>query len=145
MLEARGDLWDFHEDGYTICITTNGFVKKNGEAVMGRGCAREATYRYDDIAELLGNWIDMRGNKICWFSDKRIISFPVKHHWKEEADIELIKASSRDLMDLLDQNPDTKTPIYLPRPGCGNGRLKWSDVKPVLAEVLDDRVIVVTW
>jgi len=37
MKELRGNL--FHTPCDVICITTNGFVKRNGEAVMGRGCA----------------------------------------------------------------------------------------------------------
>ncbi len=33
--------------------------------------------------------------------------------------------------------------VYLVRPGCGNGQLKWEDVKPLIAPILDDRFIVV--
>ncbi len=43
MKEDFGDLWDF--DGI-IAITTNGFVKKDGSCVMGRGCAKEAALRF---------------------------------------------------------------------------------------------------
>ena len=32
--------------------------------------------------------------------------------------------------------------IYLPKVGCGNGGLKWEDVKPHL-KFLDDRFIVI--
>ena len=39
MKEIRGDL--FTQEADTICITTNGFVKANGECVMGRGCAKQ--------------------------------------------------------------------------------------------------------
>lgn len=38
--EVVGNMWAIPADAY--CITTNGFVKKNGEAVMGAGCAKEA-------------------------------------------------------------------------------------------------------
>jgi len=33
------DMWTLYEkhEWATFCITTNGFVKRNGEAVMGRG------------------------------------------------------------------------------------------------------------
>jgi len=33
--------------------------------------------------------------------------------------------------------------VYLVRPGCGNGRLDWRDVKKVLLARLDDRFVVV--
>ena len=33
--------------------------------------------------------------------------------------------------------------VYMARPGCGNGQLKWEDVKPLIAPILDDRFIVV--
>ena len=45
-----------------ICITTNGFVKKDGCAVMGRGCAQEAKNRYPNINKLLGIHINTKGN-----------------------------------------------------------------------------------
>lgn len=37
MKEAVGNLWDFHEQGKWIVITTNGSVNMAGYAVMGRG------------------------------------------------------------------------------------------------------------
>ena len=43
MKEVFGDLWEF--DGI-IAITTNGFVKRDGTCVMGRGCARQAAVRF---------------------------------------------------------------------------------------------------
>jgi hypothetical protein len=40
--ELFGNLWEF--DGI-IVITTNGFVKRDGTCVMGRGCAKQATIK----------------------------------------------------------------------------------------------------
>ena len=39
MKEVKGDIWNFYNKGYWIVIPTNGTVKRNGEAVMGRGVA----------------------------------------------------------------------------------------------------------
>jgi len=35
--------------------------------------------------------------------------------------------------------------VVLPRPGCGNGQLDWSDVHPVIAPILPDSVHVITY
>lgn len=44
MRDIKGNIWTLYDSDPTcyICITTNGFVKSNGEAVMGRGTALQA-------------------------------------------------------------------------------------------------------
>lgn len=142
MLEAKGNLWDYPADA--IIITTNGFVKKNGEAVMGRGCAREAALRYPLLPGMLGNSIKTSGNKVFhfWISE-HILTMPVKYNWYEKADIELIKESAYQLIDHVDGWQFSK--VVMPQPGCGNGQLNWNDVKPILDEILDDRFIAITY
>jgi hypothetical protein len=131
------------------CITTNGFVKANLHCVMGRGCALEYA-KMNPLAPLaLGRLIIQHGNNVHVLQrNPYVVSFPVKHKWFEEADIELIKRSCGQLVDLVTEitakGRDVAT-IVLPRPGCGNGRLKWADVKPVLASRLDDRFHVITF
>lgn len=45
---------------------------------------------------------------------------------------------------LCDRSPTRRpSPIYLVRPGCGNGRLRWQDVRHALSEILDDRFVIV--
>jgi hypothetical protein len=146
MINIQGELWNGIGKVDVICITTNGFVKANGECVMGRGCAKEATLRYPDIQIILGDQIKAKGNHcfyLCEEHGTKIYSFPVKHNWWEEADIDLIRRSANEIVKIADQM-DWKT-VLIPRPGCGNGRLKYSDVEPVLAEILDDRFFVVTY
>jgi hypothetical protein len=62
MKEIFGDLWEVHSDA--LIITTNGFVKNNGRAVMGRGCAREARDKYKDLDLILGEKIKKGGNHV---------------------------------------------------------------------------------
>lgn len=148
MREARGDIFKLLETGNfdAFCITTNGTIKSNGECVMGRGIALTCKRMFPDIPMILGNLIRIRGNhvhKLGTYKSSVIFSFPVKHNWWEVADIELIKRSCVELTHELDRL-NLKS-VLLPRPGCGNGKLNWNDVEPVIAKLLDDRVIVVTF
>jgi len=156
MKEAKGNIWYMRGDA--ICITTNGFIKKNGELVMGRGIAKEAKDQFPSIAKTLGHKVSQHGNHVHilfeaighynghdgteWYQD--IVSFPVKHNWWEVADMELIRRSSRELMKWADELPHWEN-VLLPRPGCGNGKLNWIDVKREIENILDDRVTVVTF
>lgn len=71
-----------------------------------------------------------------------IVSFPVKWRWDEKADLELIRVSAALLRDLVARRGWRK--VLLGRPGCSNGRLNWDDVRPVIAPLLPDQVVVVT-
>lgn len=164
MKTATLDIW--LEPADAICITTNGHVKKNGQAVMGRGTALGAAQRYYGIQALLGTKISKKGNRVHRLTRKNaqlpylklarkngplltptpwhIVSFPVKHDWKDDADLKLIKSSCSQLKKLIDKMGWEK--VLLPRPGCGNGNLSWKKVKSVVKDVLgyDDRIVVVT-
>lgn len=173
MLEAYGNIWDLFKDYDAVVITTNGFVKTNGEAVMGRGIALEAKEHFDNLPERLGLAIREEGNRVFIFphyynrvSTKlssvyrgfdfqnmgRVITFPVKPimgangkpGWSVKAEIGLIETSCKQLIELLDKTPWISK-VIMPRPGCGNGGLKWEDVKPVIEPLLDDRFTVVTF
>ena len=143
MKEIFGDLFEQKADA--ICITTNGNVKKNGEAVMGRGCALEANRRWN-CAKNLGKSIKKYGNVvnfILYVVPYEVLSFPVKHNWWEKADLKLIKESAVELVKRTRLFNWKK--VVLPRPGCGAGGLDWeTEVKPVLKPILDDRFYVIT-
>lgn len=142
-----GDLFNVAKEGDTICITTNGFVKENGECVMGRGIAliisRVKLQNCRTVCKYLGSLIKTYGNR-CFnlgiWNGITLASFVVKHNWWENADIELIKTSCKQIMEMADKWKWSN--IYLPQPGCGNGKLNWEDVKPVIEPLLDDRFII---
>lgn len=134
------NIWD-QVDGWR-CIPTNGFVKNDGKAVMGAGVAKQAVQRFEDVERMLARCIKENGNRVSILSAKKgLISFPTKNNWWENSDIDLIERSAYQLHDFSKM---TILPIYLPRPGCANGGLKWEDVKPVIEPILGDRIIVVT-
>jgi hypothetical protein len=72
------------------------------------------------------------------FKDYDLLTFPVKHAWYLKADLELIEKSAKQLLYIVDR------PIYLPMVGCGNGKLSWHDVYPILDKYFDDTFTVVT-
>jgi hypothetical protein len=142
----KGDIWDLQADRF-IGITTNGFVKENGEAVMGRGIAWQAKLRYPTLPARLGRMINKAGNRVMLFNRERIFSFPVKDNWWDPADLGLIERSARDLRHLIDTDrlPKGEIELLLVRPGCGNGKLKWKDVESVIDPHLDGLVTIVEW
>ena len=145
MIEVKGDIWKFWERGFFIVIPTNGYVKMNGEAVMGRGLAFDASIKFKSLAFELGALLKKYGNDVFIHPTYRIFTFPVKHNWDEKADIELIKFSCVGLQSLVNLRvKPISLPVYIPRVGCGNGMLEWKDVKPILESYLDERFVVVS-
>ncbi len=134
IIEVRGNLIDYWHGGNIIGVTTNGFVKRNGCAVMGAGIAKTVRDTIHGIDAELGLRLSQAGNTPIFFRGFRFFTFPVKHNWWEQADIDLIRESAK----IIEKNhPGPR--IDFPRPGCGNGRLDWNDVKPVLEEVFVSR------
>lgn len=146
MKEVVGDIWEFHRQGNWIVIPTNGTVKSNGDAVMGKGIALEAKRRFPDIPRMLGFQLRTMSNPPEPTDvGHNIFTFPTKYDWRQKSSPELIEKSCRLLVKLISVHPWLyKPPIYLPRVGCDNGRLNWKDVKPILEKYLDDRFIVVS-
>jgi hypothetical protein len=155
MKEARGNLWTFPAD--IRCITTNGDVNSLGDAIMGRGCAREARDRYPGLAKRFAAKLQANGNvtqHLGWLrsvagNKVSLMAFPVKHHWHEPADLALIATSTQQLVALVTEYERLfafSPRVVLPRPGCGNGGRAWErEVRPILEPLLDDRFTVITF
>jgi hypothetical protein len=125
MNEVFGDLWKF--DGI-IAITTNGFVRTDRTYVMGRGCARQAAVRFPELPRKLASRLSAEGNHVFYFSEYRLIHLPGKAQLVggggSRSHPEIRKRTAQNHRGKKDQG--SRLP---PRPGCGNGRLKWEDVK----------------
>jgi hypothetical protein len=143
-----GSFWDI---GATFrCITTNGVVRKNGKAVMGKGIALEAVVRCKlmhpsiDVEALLGYKLSKHGNHVYMLEGTGLISFPTKYSWRDDSSISLIEQSCKELIVLVQPLLAEDSIVVLPAPGCGNGHLDWRQVKCVIEQILvDDRYIVV--
>lgn len=133
--EVFVDFWELYENrkhGSVFIIPTNGSVNAKGKAVMGRGLAYDASQRYDTLATQLGDWIKEAGNKCCYFPRECFITFPVKEQWFDTASLYLIGRSCRETNELFERHCETIQKIFIPHVGCGNGRLQWRLVRPIL-------------
>lgn len=145
--EIKGDAFALLKtDRYdAVCVTTNGILRKNGWAVMGAGVAKACVENYPNAAAVLGTKISMHGNiaQVIHDTDEGpIISFPTKYHWKDASDLDLIKRSCRQLMDII-VDWDLER-VLLPQPGCTNGGLNWNDVRAAITPILDERVVIIS-
>jgi hypothetical protein len=60
MLEEFGDFWTVQGDAR--CVTTNGTLRANGNAIMRKGMALQAKQRYPKLEYTLGKLIQKYGN-----------------------------------------------------------------------------------
>lgn len=139
------DLPITHDGSEAVCVTTNGMVKKDGHAVMGKGIAKEADDRYA-CSKQLGILLQQNGNHAYPLTMVAegfyLLSFPTKYDWRDNSDINLIAQSAKEIVRLCSMLGIKR--CYLPKPGCANGRLNWENqVYPVIANILDDRFTVV--
>lgn len=138
------DLW---KEGKTVCVTTNGYVRKDGKGVMGRGNAKAMTEVIPDLSYRLGLHIRTRGN-IVGFIYQRVIAFPVKpmvtsnkedvldrvrYIYKDanvipgfhcKASLVIMLNSALQLTNLIEKQNINK--VYLPVPGIGYGEIDTS-------------------
>ena len=151
MQELKGNynIFDLPQNREAMCVTTNGIVKTNGEAVMGAGIAKDANQLFH-LSNLLGKYLKQYGNRAFNLGRFQrpngaiftVFSFPTKHDWKEDSDITLICKSAEQLMQMCDKFGITK--CYLTPPGCGCGNLNYeTTVKPWISQILDDRFVVI--
>lgn len=132
-----------------VAVLTNGCIRKNGNAVCGKGQALEAQQLFN-IEPKLGQYLRQYGNRpfnLGIYKNPKnkfmtLVSFPTKNHWRNKSSIELIVDSCYCLLDIADNFNLTK--IYCPPPGCGLGGLSYlHEVKPQIQSILDDRFIII--
>jgi hypothetical protein len=146
MTEVTANLWDYNHPrkADALVITTNGSIRQDGLAVMGRGVANQAIGVVPGIQKALGGFLRKYGNRVGVIAgfppQPYIVCLPVKPTWDVRADLDLIRLGLRELDALATASHWTQ--VVLPRPGCGNGQLQWEAVKPLLA-TLDHRFLVV--
>jgi hypothetical protein len=141
LIELTEDIWTHAREDTFIVVPTNGFVKSNGDAVMGRGLAYQASKKFPTLQHELGSMLKEHGNYVYTFPTYGIVTFPVKDVWWNKATLELIDKSCQELSHIIEFSSKR---FFIPRVGCGNGQLSWNDVKPILwkwFETYSDKVI----
>lgn len=134
MIERKGDMFaEYLSPEVIYVITTNGYVKNDGSAVMGRGTALVAAQINKSLPKVLGDLLLSHGNR-PFLLPGNFVSLPVKHKWDEKADLGLIDMSLQHLYSLLVHYWTPERKVYLPRPGCGNGQLSWDTVQPFVED-----------
>ena len=132
------DLFKLWDEGKIIAVTTNGCLRKTNAGVMGAGIALLARNKFPGIEEELGKQIRSVGNHVALIHD-RVYSLPTKHHWKDASPLDLVVRSICELNQLAG---DIEEKIYIPRPGCQNGRLNWLDVRMEIEPHMRNLVLV---
>lgn len=112
-------------------FTGNPIRRSDGALVMGRGAARQVRDHWPTVQH------HIRTDKPVTFypiHDEQWIGwFQVKHHWRDPADLALIRRSSEALASIARRRQGRR--FHLNAPGIGNGRLQWADVEPLLANL----------
>jgi len=117
-----------------IIITTNANIRNDGNAVMGRGIALAAAHRWPQLPWLLAQHLKKNGNVPTEILPG-VITFPTKHNWHQDSNLQLIAQSARKLVDITRDHEF----VFLPRVGTVNGKLLWETVRDVLAPILVDK------
>lgn len=144
MKEMHGNLWEGYPLPDTLyVVTTNGELNSSDWAIMGVGIARMAAQRQPRLPQYLGAMIKAFGNR-SFLLPWQMASLPTKRHWKDRAHLDLISESLWTLRELL-QIYGITDQIYMPRPGCGAGKLNWSEVEPLVKEAFDGHDGLYVW
>lgn len=112
----------------------------NTVGVMGKGIAADFKKIYPKMFEeyktLCENGkFDIGELYLYKTSNKWVLNFPTKKHWKSPSTVEYIELG---LQKLIEQATKLQlTDIAMPKLGCGNGGLNWeTQVKPIVEKYL---------
>jgi O-acetyl-ADP-ribose deacetylase (regulator of RNase III) len=111
----------------------------NVVGVMGKGVALEFKSRYPDMFKQYQKICEDKsldiGKLFLWKkSDKWVLLFPTKKHWKNPSKLEFIQAGLEKFKTNWYKMGIES--IAFPRLGCGNGGLDWNDVRPMMEQYL---------
>lgn len=111
----------------------------NTEGVIGKGVALEFKKRYPEMFTEYKNICQKGqfniGSLMLWKKSKKwVLLFPTKTTWRKPSQLDYIEKGLQKFADNWDKLQANS--IAFPRLGCGNGDLKWNDVKPLMEKYL---------
>ncbi len=130
--EVKDDIWNYPDN--IKVITTNGNIKKNGNAVLGKGIALQASRRFQDLAFRYANHIKINTLSCAYYPSYKLILFPTKYNYWQNASLILIRKSMEETLKICKNNNIKK--VIMPKVGCGNGLLYWNSVKRTIEDIL---------
>ncbi|WP_441001473.1 type II toxin-antitoxin system antitoxin DNA ADP-ribosyl glycohydrolase DarG [Fodinibius sp. SL11] len=114
----------------------------NTVGVMGKGIALAFKKAYPDNFKQYKKAVDEGKVRIGapfvtqtgLLQPKYIINFPTKKHWRHPSKLSYIEKGMESLVNIIKDN-DIKS-LAIPPLGCGNGKLNWDEVKPIMEHYL---------
>lgn len=141
--ERRGNI--FLSTAKTITVTVN------CEGVMGAGIALEARLRWPDLFDAYRNACesgDLRIGRVWLWKgpsfprpgmppgDQHVLCFPSKDRWRAPSKLDFI---DEGLADLVARRQELALHhLAMPHLGASHGKLRWSNVLPLIRRHLDD-------
>lgn len=134
LIQAQGNIFDSKAN---ILINPVNCI-----GVMGKGLAAEFRRRYP---EYFKDYVKVCKDKLLFIgsihiyntTDKILISFPTKYHWRQYSEEYMIRASLLELKNYLKSMP-LEASVALPAIGCGLGGMKVEVVSELVKEYLGD-------
>jgi O-acetyl-ADP-ribose deacetylase (regulator of RNase III) len=117
----------------------------NTVGIMGKGIALEIKEKFPQNYQLYKKACERNevviGKMFTTFTNtlenpKYIINFPTKRHWRFPSEISFVKEGLEDLKNVI-LSLKIKS-IAVPPLGCGNGKLDWNIVKPLIIKSLEN-------
>jgi len=149
MIYKVGNILEHMDDADVILVTTNSYINRNRQLVMGRGFASCMASKFPEIKEIAGERIGHLSRYgvinipkiICSVNASRIdiALFQVKYHFKDNADLDLVKFSTMMLRIWAYIEKDKE--FFLNYPGIGQGKLDKSLVEPIVSKLPDNVTI----
>src|SRR5215472_9421906 len=128
---VAGNLLDADVEALVNAINTVG--------VMGKGIALQFRQTYPDNYDFYRKACERKevqpGKMLVFVTGKLtnpryIINFPTKRHWRGKTQFKDVEDGLRDLVEVVRQREICS--IAVPRLGCGNGGLRWGQVRPLI-------------
>jgi O-acetyl-ADP-ribose deacetylase (regulator of RNase III) len=132
---TRGNLLNAPADALVNAVNETGVMGK-GIALQFRDAFPESSREYQLAARNgqvhVGQMVVTPGQALL--GPRWIIHFPTKKHWRDPSRLEWIREGLVDFVRVIHQAGIQS--VALPALGCGNGGLKWADVRSEIEATL---------